>query len=224
VPSAATSTARSGRATGTSSSAARCWGTTGDWSSVHGACAGHVGAPSVGLQHGLQCPGKAREVAVVDATVVQLACELAEQRRPVPPGGFEGDTDLDPSLDDLDRGPPRRRRPCLFPRAMPAGRRTPLGDRSPTSRRDRPAAPATGRGGRPSFRAVASGGLRFGADRRRGSLGPLTPLLLPLPPSCTVCGAAAGSHADDCAHDAPVTRHHELGDPGWASMSSATAG
>ena len=64
-----------------------------------------MGAPSVGLQHGLQCAGEAGEVAVVDTTVVQLARELAEQRGPVPPGGFEGDTDLDPSLDHLHGGP-----------------------------------------------------------------------------------------------------------------------
>jgi hypothetical protein len=63
-----------------------------------------VGASSVGLQHGLQCPGEAREVAVVDTTVVQLADELAEQRRPVAPGGFEGEADLDPSFDHLDGG------------------------------------------------------------------------------------------------------------------------
>ncbi len=208
-----TSTVRGRRPTGTSSSAARYWGTTGDRSSVHGWSAGHVGAPSVGLQHGLQCPGEAGEVAVVDATVVHLARELAEQRRPVPPGGFEGDADLDPSLYHLHGGPARARSSRLLPGSMPAGGRAPLGDRAPASRRDRPAAPATGRGGRPSLRAVRSGALRFGADRRRGSLGPLTPLLLPLPPSCTVFGAAAGSHADDCADEAPVTRHHELGDP-----------
>jgi hypothetical protein len=92
---------------------------------------------------------------------------------------------------------------------MPAGRRTPLGDRPPTSRRDRPAAPATGRGGRSSFRAVASRGLRFAEDRHRGSLGLLTPLLLPLSPSCAVFGAAACSHASEAADEPPVTRHHE---------------
>ena len=46
------STIRGRRPTGTASSAVRYWRTTGDRSSVHGRGAGHVGAPSVGLQHG----------------------------------------------------------------------------------------------------------------------------------------------------------------------------
>ncbi len=41
-------------------------------------CSGHAGASSIRLQHGLQCPGQAGEVAVVDTTVAQLARELAE--------------------------------------------------------------------------------------------------------------------------------------------------
>jgi hypothetical protein len=62
-------------------------------------------APPVGLQHGLQCSGEPGEVAVVDATVGQLASELAEQLRPVSPGRFEGDADLNPSLDHLHSSP-----------------------------------------------------------------------------------------------------------------------
>jgi hypothetical protein len=46
----------------------------------------------------------------------------------------------------------------------------------PPSRRDRPVAPSTGRGGRPSFRADYSGGLRFEAGfPGQGSLELLTP-------------------------------------------------
>jgi hypothetical protein len=222
VPLAGPSTAGGRRPTGTSSSAARYWGTTGDRSSVHGRGAGHVSAPSMGLQHGLQCAGEAREVAVVDATVVELTRELAEQRRPIPPGGFERDTELDPSFDHIHGGPARGRSSRLLPGPVPTSRRTPLGNRSPTSWRDRPTAPATGRGRRPSFRAVCSGGLRFGAGLLgRGPLGPLTPLLLALPPSCTVFGAPAVSHAFEAADEPAVTRHHELRDPRWASMSSA---
>lgn len=72
-------------------------------SSPHVRGSGYACAPPVGLQHRLQCSGGTGEVAVVDATVIQLAGELAEQLRPVSPGRFEEYADLHPSLDHLDR-------------------------------------------------------------------------------------------------------------------------
>jgi hypothetical protein len=62
----------------------------------------------------------------------------------------------------LDGGSAGGRSSRLFPGSVPAAGGAPFGDRSPASRRDRPAAPAAGRGGRPSARAVCSGGRRFG--------------------------------------------------------------
>ena len=44
-----------------------------------------------------------------------------------------------------------RRGGRLLPRSVPAGGRTPLGDRSAASRRDRPTAPAAGRRRSPPF-------------------------------------------------------------------------
>ncbi len=93
-----------------------------------------MSAQSVGLQHELPCTGEAGEVAVVDATVVQLAGELAEQLRQVPPGGVKREPHLDPPLDDLDGGSAGGRGSCLFPGAVPAGGRAPRGDRSSASR------------------------------------------------------------------------------------------
>ena len=49
--------------------------------------------------HGL---GEGREVAVVEAAVVDLGGELAEDTRPVSTGRREDDRNLDPALDDLD--------------------------------------------------------------------------------------------------------------------------
>ena len=64
---------------------------------------GPVSAPPVGLQHQLECSGEAGEVAVVDATVGELAGELTEQQRPVAAGGRAGDADLNHPFDQLDR-------------------------------------------------------------------------------------------------------------------------
>src|SRR4051812_47237732 len=46
--------------------------------SVHLGGAGSAGPPPVGLQPGLQCSAEARQVAVVDAAVVQLLGQLAD--------------------------------------------------------------------------------------------------------------------------------------------------
>ncbi len=71
---------------------------------MHVGGSGHACAPPIGLQRGLQCPGEAGEVTVVDTTVVQLAGELAEQPRPVMAGGRQRASDLDAPLDDVQRG------------------------------------------------------------------------------------------------------------------------
>jgi hypothetical protein len=168
----------------------------------------------VDLQYRPQLSCQAGKVAVIHATVVELGGKFAEQPGPLAPGWRGRDRDLDAAFDDLHRGETGGCGTGLLPGAVPAGRRTPLGDRDLATRSDRPAAPATGRGGRPAFRAVDSGRLRFGAGRLgRCSLGPLTPVPLALPPSCTVFGASAISHAEDGADESPVTRHHELCNP-----------
>jgi hypothetical protein len=120
---------------------------------------------SVGLQHGLECSGEAGKVTVVDAPVVQLAGKLDEELRPVAPGRFEGDADLDVSFHHLDCSSFGGRGASLFPGSVSAGGRTPLGDRSPASRSDRPTAPTTGRRGDPSRATVY-----FGVGRVRECL------------------------------------------------------
>jgi hypothetical protein len=182
--------------------------------------AGPVGPPPVGPQHGLQCPAEAGEVAVVDAAVIQLAGELTEQLRSVPAGRLEGDTDLDPPLDHLHRGSAGGRSAGLFPGSVAAGGGTPLGDRSPALRGDRPTAPPTGPRRSPSL-ATGHVGIRRPRPGHagRGWLRPLTLpglLLPPLPLTFTlsgpVPGAPAGSQATDAADEPPETRHHEFRD------------
>ncbi len=171
--------------------------------------AGPPGPPSVGLQHGLQCPAEAGEVAVVDAAVVQLAGELTEQLRPVSAGWLEGDTDFDPPLDHLHRGPLGGRSAGLFPGSVAAGGGTPFGDRSPALRGDRPAAPPTGPCRGPP---LATGHIRIRGPQPghagRGWLRPqtpsglmLSPLLLTFTLSGSIPGAPASSHAIDAADE-----------------------
>ncbi|SFL71697.1 hypothetical protein SAMN04488085_11626 [Geodermatophilus ruber] len=147
--------------TSSSSPARRTWPCAGDWrlerraaagwrssgasDSAHIGGAGEVGPSPVGLQYGLQCPRKGRQVAVVDPPVVQLAGELAEQTWPVAAGGHERNLDLDAPLDDLHRGQTGGSGPRLLPGAVPAGSRAPLRNRPPAPRGDRPTAPAAGR-------------------------------------------------------------------------------
>jgi hypothetical protein len=172
---------------------------------------------------------QAWEVAVVDATVVQLGGELTEQPGPRATGRRGRDPDLDAAFDDLHRGETRDGGPALLPGSVPAGGRTPLRNRSPTSRRDRPAAPPTGPRRGPSLATAC-----LGIGRARpGHAGPrwLRPLAtpgllfptlpLPLTLSGSVSGTPAVSHANDTADEPSVTRHHEFRGRRWASMSSA---
>jgi hypothetical protein len=168
----------------------------------------------VGAQDGVQRDRQTGEVAVVDAPVIELTDELAEQPRPVAAGGCDGRWHLHAPLDEPHSRASGGGGTGLFPGSVPAGGRTPLRDRSTASRGDRPTTPGAGRRRSPSSSTINSG-----AGRRRASpfdlrmLSLLAPLLLPLPPSSPVGGAAALSHALDCADEAPVTRHHELRNP-----------
>jgi hypothetical protein len=78
-----------------------------------------VGAPPVSLQYGLQFPCQGGKVAVVDAAVVDLVGEFAEDSRPVPAGRRERDLDLHPPLDDVDGGETRGGSSRLLPRTLP---------------------------------------------------------------------------------------------------------
>ena len=113
-----------------------------------------VRSPAVGSENGTQGRGQLGEVAVVDATVVELAGELGEQPGPVPAGRRGWHADFHVSFHHVDRGSSGGRRPCLFPGAMPAGGRTPLRDRPPASWSDGSTAPTTGRRRGPSFGTV----------------------------------------------------------------------
>jgi hypothetical protein len=181
-----------------SEGAASYCGNTGDPRSLQGGRSSHVCAHSIRVQHRLQRPGEAGEVAVVDAAVIELIGEFAQQPRPVSPSRFQGDADVHPSLDDLDRAPARGGRPGLFPRAVAAGGRTPLGDRSSASGNDRPAAPSTGGRGGPSMVSAdfMAGLLResFGGSVWC-TLGALTPFSFTFTLPCPVLGAAAAFHA-----------------------------
>ena len=73
------------------------------------------------LDYGLQCPSQAGEVAVVDAAVIQLTGQFAEQTRPVTPTWDERNRHLDAALNDLHGGQARGRGSALFPGAVPAG-------------------------------------------------------------------------------------------------------
>jgi hypothetical protein len=62
-----------------------------------------IRASAVGGEDGVQRRGQRQQVAVVDAAVLQLVGQLAEEEAPVPTRRRERRRDLDPSLDDLDR-------------------------------------------------------------------------------------------------------------------------
>jgi hypothetical protein len=113
----------------------------------------------------------------------------------------------------LDGGSAGGRSSRLFPGSVPAGGGAPFGDRSPASRRDRPAAPTTGCRSCPAFGPVPvrSGPVRAGVRIRL--LGLLTPLPLSLPPSGSVFGATACTHAVKAPDDSPETCHHESAHP-----------
>ena len=96
-------------------------GNTGGPRSLQGGRSSRVCAQSIRVQRRLQRPGEAGEVAVVDAAVIELIGEFAQQPRPVSPSRFQGDADVHPSLDDRYRGPARGGRPGLFPRAVATG-------------------------------------------------------------------------------------------------------
>jgi hypothetical protein len=181
-----------------SEGAASYCGNTGDPRSLQGGRPGHVCAHLIRVQRRLQRPGEAGEVAVVDAAVIELIGEFAQQPRPVSPSRFQGDADVHPSLDDRYRGPARGGRPGLFPRAVATGGRAPLGDRSSASRSDQPAAPPAGDRGGPWI--VTAG---FMVSSLRGSfvgsvcctIDALAPLPFTFTPPGPVLGTAAASHA-----------------------------
>ncbi len=181
---------------------------------VHARGPAQVRAPSVGLQHKLQRPGEAGEVAVVHPSVVQLVGELAEQPGPVPSGRFEGDADLHSPFHHLDRGPVRGRGSGLLPGTVPACGRTPLGDRSSDPRRDRSAAPTAGRRRGPSRATV-----RLGTGRLREiplgwrPLGLLTPLSLAFTRSSPVAGASV-CHASEGVTGVSGNSSPRIGEPG----------
>ena len=79
-----------------------------------------VRASVVGVEDAAQSRGEGGKVAVVDATVVQLAGKLAEHCDPGPAGRRRGDTDLHLTLDDVYGRAAGRRRSCLFPGSLPA--------------------------------------------------------------------------------------------------------
>jgi hypothetical protein len=142
--------------------------------------------PAVGIQDRGQRAGERDEVAVVDPPVVHLAGELAEQLWPVVARRCQCHADLDASLDDLHRSAAGRCCPRLLPRAVPARRRTPLGDRATASWRDRFAAPGAVGGRGSSLGSVPRGLRRVRGLRLRCRLSPLTPLSLALTSSCPV--------------------------------------
>jgi hypothetical protein len=57
---------------------------------------------AIGFQDGAQGGAECREVALVDAAVLQLASQLREEWSPVPTGRSHRRRDLDPALDHLD--------------------------------------------------------------------------------------------------------------------------
>src|SRR3712207_1501370 len=67
------------------------YGSCGSGQSGEAGGAAPAGPPPVGPQHRLQRPAERGQVAVIDAAVVQLTGELAEQPRPVPTGRLERD-------------------------------------------------------------------------------------------------------------------------------------
>jgi hypothetical protein len=66
-----------------------------------------VGAAVVGLEDGVECDGQSGEVAVVDASVIELLGQLLQGLGPVPAAERQPCRDLHASLDDLDGGSAR---------------------------------------------------------------------------------------------------------------------
>jgi hypothetical protein len=177
-------------------------------------CAAPARPPPVRPQDRVQCPAEGGQVPVVDAPVIQLTGELAEQPRPVSTGRLEGYTDLDPPLDHLHCRPAGVRRAALLPGPVPAGGRAPLRDRAAAARGDRSAAPSAGRRGDAAFGPVRRrAGLVGTGALHCGLLVALTALLFTGPPSCPVFVGAARSHGLKSAGSSPVTRHHEFPSP-----------
>src|SRR4051812_29395455 len=87
---------------------------------------GGTAAPVEGLDDAVERDREGEQIAAVDAAVVELACEVAEQPRPVLAPGSHRHRYLDSSLNDLNSGPAGGGRPGLLPGPLPAGRRTPL--------------------------------------------------------------------------------------------------
>ena len=74
------------------------------------------------LVDGVERDREGEQVAVVDAAVLELPGEVAEQAGPVLAFGRDRRGDLHASLDDPDRGQAGRGRPGLLPGSLPAGR------------------------------------------------------------------------------------------------------
>ena len=172
---------------------------------------------SVGGQDGVEGNRQAGEVTVIDPAVVELRSQLREGLRPIAPVERLPHGDVHPSFDDLHRRPAGSRGAGLLPGAVPAGGRTPLGDRSTALRGDRPTAPPTGPRSGPS---LATGRPSVGRSRGLGGrrlLRPLPPpglLFPPLPLTFTQSGLVSAtpavSHTDDAADKPSVTRQHEF--------------
>src|SRR4051812_2995365 len=100
-----------------------------------------MAAPREGIEDAVERTGEGQQIAVVDAAVVELSCEGAEQPRPVLAPGSRRYRYLHLSLDDLDGGPTRGGYPGLLPRPLPASRRAPFGKSTRRLDGDRPVAP-----------------------------------------------------------------------------------
>jgi hypothetical protein len=59
-----------------------------------------VWASAISVEDVDQCRGQVRQIAVVEASVVELVRELGEQPGPIPSPRRRGDTDLHRALDD----------------------------------------------------------------------------------------------------------------------------
>src|SRR5688572_3832743 len=83
-------------------------------------------SPTEGVQDGGERGGEGQQVAVIDAAVIELAREVAEQSRPVPAPGGGRLGNFHPPFDNPDRRQPGGRSPGLLPGSLPAGARTPF--------------------------------------------------------------------------------------------------
>ena len=167
--------------------------------------------PGEGLEDAVERDREGEQIAAVNAAVVELVREVAEQPRPVLALGSRWYRYFHSSLDELDGAPARSGRSGLLPCPLPAGRRTPL--RQSTSRLDgdRPAAPPARRRGQPP-------GLPGGVDRWRRTCLTDTGWRSARPrrqlaPSCDAPRrgptrrAASSAHARDGPDGCPRRRH-----------------